>query len=108
MSLLISCYALIILFYVCNFLVEALWDIFQTQFISQKGERSYHTIVLFSMFIKMIRFVVICGMSLLLSAVCDFKLNRSGDQDAVMEDFMGYNIIDFDGRDFENGDIEMQ
>lgn len=47
-------------------------------------------------------------MSLLLSAVCDSKLNRSGDQDAVMEDFMGYNIIDFDGRDFENGDIEMQ
>jgi len=46
-------------------------------------------------------------MSLLLSSVLDFKLNRSDDPDAVMEDFMTYNIIEFEPRDFQNGDIEM-
>jgi hypothetical protein len=100
MTLLIACYALIILFYVCNFLIEALWDIFASQ-VPTDSNKSYETIVMFGMFHKMIRFIVICGMSLLLSSTLDFKLNRTDDPDAVMEDFMTYNIIEFEGRDFD-------
>jgi len=106
MALLICSYALIVLFYEYNFWIESLWGVFTTQ-ISQNGNNSYSTIILFGMFHKLIRFLVICGMSLLLSSVLDFKLNRSDDPDAVMEDFMTYNIIEFEPRDFQNGDIEM-
>ena len=110
MTLLICSYALIVLFYVCNFLVEALWTTFSTQLQNQSdGDTSYSLIIAFGTFHKLIRLIVITGMSLLLSSVCDPLLNRSEDPDAVLEDFMTYDIIEFNARDFaENGDIEMQ
>jgi hypothetical protein len=87
LSLLVSCYGLIIMFYVCNFLMETFWALW-TMEKQQKGGFSAEQIMVFHNLQKMLRFIVILGMSLLLSSVCDCYLNRTGNPQAVLEDFM--------------------
>jgi hypothetical protein len=67
--------------------METFWVLWSLE-KQNKGGMTYEQVMVFQTLKKLLRFVVICGMSMLLSSVCDPILNRSDDPEAVLEDFM--------------------
>lgn len=67
--------------------METFWALW-TMEKQQKGGFSAEQVMVFHNLQKILRFIVILGMSLLLSSVCDCYLNRTGNPQAVLEDFM--------------------
>jgi hypothetical protein len=67
--------------------METFWALWTLE-KQRTGGMTYEQLLVFQTLQKVLHFIVICGMSILLSSVCDPLLNRSGDSAAVLEDFM--------------------